>query len=36
MADYFLDEVMEYEEWLWDMQQKYPGVPEDQFEDIEP
>ena len=35
MADYFLDEVMDYEDWLWDMQRKYPDVPEDQLADIE-
>lgn len=35
MADYFLDEVFDYEDWLWDMKQKYPDVPEDQLNDVE-
>ena len=35
MADYFLDEVLDYEEWEWEMQQKYPGVPEDMLGDID-
>ena len=34
-ADYFLDEVIDYEDWLEDMRQKYPDVPEDQLEDID-
>ena len=35
MADDFLDDVLDYEAWLWDMQQQYPDVPEDQLGDIE-
>ena len=35
MADDFLDDVLDYEDWLWNMQQQYPGVPEDYLGDME-
>ena len=35
MADMFLDEVTDYEDWLWDMRQMYPDVPEDMLEEME-
>ena len=35
MADDFLDSVIDYEDWLWDMQIKYPGVPEDMLGDVD-
>jgi len=35
MADFFLDEVMDYENWLWDMRNEYPDVPEDQLDDVQ-